>query len=146
MRQILFSLALALFAIGAYAQDAEQGPKSHEHMGDRMRRPSPAEHAQHLAKELGLSKDQTAKVQEIFATQQKKHEAEMQAGGQELTPEQRREQFMQARQQVDAQIEALLTDAQKQKFAQMKSRMKERRGPGEPRPDGEQPPPPDPQQ
>jgi Spy/CpxP family protein refolding chaperone len=136
MKRIFLIFALALLATGAYAQGGEPGPQ-HEGMG-HMHRMSAAERTQHLTKELGLSKDQAAKVQQIFEAQQKKHEAEMQAGGDNLTPEQRRQQFVAARKDVDAQIEAVLTDAQKQKFSQMRDRMKQHRGPN-----GDQPPPPD---
>ena len=136
MKEIFLILALALLANCAYAQGGEPGPQ-HEGKG-RMHRMSASERTQHLTNELGLSKDQAAKIQRIFEAQQKKHEAEIQAGGDNLTPEQRCEQFMAARKDVDAQIEAVLTDAQKQKFSQMRDRTKEHRGPG-----GEQPPPPD---
>lgn len=137
MKRILFTLAFALLATVAFAQSAEPGPP-HEGM-DHMHRMSAQEHAKHLTKELGLSSEQAAKVHQIFAAQQQKHEAEM-AAGENLTPEQRRAQFMAARKDVDAQIEAVLTDAQKQKFAQLRSRMKEHRGQ---QPNAQQPPPPD---
>jgi len=135
MNRIFLIFALALLSICAYAQG---GPGlQHEGKG-RMHRMSAAERTQHLSKELGLNKDQAAKVQQIFAAQQKKHEAEMQADGGNLTAEQRREQFMAGRKDVDAQIEAVLTDAQKQKFAQMRDRMKEHRGPGRDQPPDQQ--------
>lgn len=138
MKRICLIFALTLLATSVYAQSGEPGPRP-EGCG-HMHRMSAAERTQRLTKELGLSQEQAAKVQQIFAAQQKKHAAEMRAGGDEnFTPEQRRERFMATRKDVDAQIEAVLTDAQKQKFLQMRSnmrsRMNERRGPDGPPPD-----------
>jgi protein CpxP len=151
MKRFLLLLTLAAAASLIWAQDQDQSappPQGHEGhgMGEgrHMGRPDPAQQAKRLQKELGLNVDQTAKVQKIFEDQQKKHEAEM-SSNQDLSPEERRANFMQARQEVDSQIEAILTDAQKQKFQQLKSKMHSR-GPGRPGgpggDEGQQPPPP----
>jgi Spy/CpxP family protein refolding chaperone len=145
---LLLTFAAATSLVWAQDQDQDQGQSGAPagHRGHRMGTlPSPAKQAQRLSKELGLSSDQTTKIQKIFEDQQKKHEAEM-SSNEELSPEQRRADFMQARQEVDSQIEAVLTDAQKQKFEQLKSK-RGRHGPGAPGgPEGQQSPPPDDQQ
>jgi protein CpxP len=136
MKRLLLLLALAAATSLIWAQDQDQNappPEGHQghgmgeggHMGGRR---DPAQQAKRLQKELGLNADQTAKVQKIFEDQQKKHEAEM-SSNQNLSPEERRANFMQARQEVDSQIQGVLTDAQKQKYQQMKSKM-HGRGPG----------------
>jgi Spy/CpxP family protein refolding chaperone len=63
---------------------------------------------------------------------------------QNASPEERRAHFQQTRQQVDAKIEAILTDAQKKKFAEMRANMKQHRMHGEG--ESQQPRPPDRQQ
>jgi Spy/CpxP family protein refolding chaperone len=104
--------------------------------------PSPAQQTKRLTKELGLSQEQSTKIQQIFEAQQQKHQAERDSL-QNLSPEERRQQFMQSRQEVNSQIEAILTDAQKKKFEQIQTRWKDRRGREGHPPDGEQGPPPE---
>jgi Spy/CpxP family protein refolding chaperone len=149
MKKCLLLLTLAAAASLIWAQDQDQSgvPEGHQghRMGEGRRPPDPAQQAKRLQKELGLSADQTAQVQKIFGDQRKKHDAEISANA-ALSPEQRRANFMEARQEVDTKIEAVLTDAQKQKFQQLRSKMRGR-GPGAPGgSDGQQPPPPDDQQ
>lgn len=153
MKRFLLLLTLAAATSLIWAQDQDQNappPEGHQGHGmgegHHMDRPDPAQQAKRLQKELGLNADQTAKVQKIFEDQQKKHEAQM-SSNQDLSPEERRADFMQARQEMDSQIQAILTDAQKQKYQQLKSKM---RGSGrhgvQGGDEGQQAPPPDDQQ
>jgi len=133
-RLVIAALAVALLASVAWAQNGEGG-----RMGPP---PSPSEHAKHLTKELGLNQDQSTKIQQILEAQQQKRQAERDSLA-NLSPEERRQQFMQSRQEVNSQIEAVLNDAQKKKFEQLQSRAKNRRGHEGHSPEGEQGPPPE---
>lgn len=139
MKKLLVVLGCMMLATLIWAQGAPStdGPSQD---GPRERRmgPPPVERVNRLAKDLGLSQDQTAQLKQIFADQEKMRVAERETMD-NLSPEERHAKMMETREQVDAKIEAILTDAQKQKFQQIRARMKQRRGPGGP---GEDPPPP----
>jgi Spy/CpxP family protein refolding chaperone len=141
MKRLVIALAVALLCSVAWAQQNEGTPGQGEGM-HHMGPPSPAQQTKRLTKELGLSQEQSTKIQQIFEAQQQKHQAERDSL-QNLSPEERRQQFMQSRQDVNSQIEAILTDAQKKKFEQIQTRWKDRRGREGHPPDGEQGPPPE---
>lgn len=66
-----------------------------------------------MIEQLELNADQAAKVREIFKQRQAKMEA--------LAPEERREKGRAIREETDKQVEAVLTDAQKKKWQEMRA-------------------------
>ena len=143
MKRLLFVLACALLATPIWAQNdtqSQEGPSPEaEHRMHNMHPPSPEQQVKRLTKELDLTADQQIQLKQIFADQEKMREQDREAM-QNASPEERRAHFQQIRQQVDAKIEAILTDAQKRKFADMRAHMKQRRMHDEG--EGQQPPPP----
>lgn len=73
-----------------------------------------------MTKQLGLSSDQQNQIRPILADRQQKMQALWQ--NQSLSEEDRRSQMRSLRQDSNAKIEAVLTDAQKQKFEAMQER------------------------
>jgi Spy/CpxP family protein refolding chaperone len=152
MRRLLFVLACTMLATPIWAQNdtqSQEGPGVPAQGEHRMRHagpPNPEEQVKRLTKELKLSADQQTQMKQIFADQEKNRDQERESM-QNLSPEERRAHFEETRQQVDAKIESILTDAQKQKFTQMRAKMKQHRmgpPPGEPgQGEGQQPPPPE---
>jgi Spy/CpxP family protein refolding chaperone len=147
MKRLLFVLACTMLATPIWAQNDTQSREGPPPQGEhRMRHggsPNPQEQVKRLTKELNLTADQQAQLKQIFADQEKSREQDR-ASMQNASPEERRAHFEQTRQQVDAKIEAILTDAQKKKFADMRAHMKQHRMHAEG--EGQQPPPPDRQQ
>jgi len=78
--------------------------------------PDPARMAKHLGKQLGLSRDQVAQIEPIIANRQQQL-----AGLREATmaPKDRRAKMHSIVQDSQSQIEAVLTDPQKQQYEQM---------------------------
>jgi periplasmic protein CpxP/Spy len=147
MKPLLIVLACTMLATPIWAQNDTQSQEGPPPQGEhRMRHggpPNPQEQVKRLAKELNLTADQQTQLKQIFADQEKSREQDREAM-QNASPEERRAHFEQTRQQVDAKIEAILTDAQKKKFADMRAHMKQHRMHGEG--ESQQPPPPDRQQ
>lgn len=149
MKRLLFVLGCAMLATPIWAQNdaqSEQAP-GRPYGGHGMHHggaPNPGEQVKRLTKELKLSSDQQTQLKQIFADQEKNRDQERESM-QNLSPEERRAKFEQTRQEMDTKIESILNDAQKQKFTEMRSKMKQHRmGPGEPgQGEGQQPPPPD---
>jgi len=111
-------LVLALFvAVTAFAQP---------------QRMTPQERVDKMAKELGLTDEQKAKVLDVF-TQQQKDMPKPPAEG-TFDREAMREQRMKMRQEQNAKLKAILTEEQYAKFEKM---MPAGRGPGGPPPKGE---------
>ena len=142
MKRLLFVLACTLLATPIWAQnDQSGGPSGPPPQGDHRMRggpPNPQEQVKRLTKALNLTEDQQTQLKQIFADQEKSREQDREAM-QNASPEERRAHFEQTRQQMDAKIEAILTDAQKKKFSEMQANMKQRmHGEGH----GQQPPPP----
>jgi len=149
MKRLLFLLAATLLATPIWAQNDTQSqegagvpPPEAEHHVRNMHPPSPEQQVKRLTKELNLTAEQQTQVKQIFADQDKNREQDRESM-QNLSPQERRERFEQTRREVDAKIEAVLTDAQKQKFSAMRSHRKQYRMRGE---DNGQQPPPDSQQ
>jgi hypothetical protein len=80
------------------------------------RTPDPARMAKRLGKQLGLNRDQVAQIQPIIANRQQQL-----AGlrGATMDPKDRRAKVREVVQDSQTQIEALLTDSQKQQYQQM---------------------------
>jgi len=94
----------------------QQGMGRHHEM-------NPNKQAHHLAKALGLSKDQVQQIRPILADR----DQQMQSlrGDANLAPQDRREKMRSIQQDSKSKIEAVLNDNQKQQFEQM---MANRRG------------------
>lgn len=115
------SLALALSGTLALAQSApsttpdptpQKGYYRHNHT------PDPQRVAQRIGQRLGLSSDQTAKLQTIFTDQQQKMTA-LRADT-TLSPDQRREQFRSIHQNLKTQLATVLTPEQIQQLHSMR--------------------------
>jgi hypothetical protein len=101
--------------------DAQQQPLAGDNappqQGQRAHAPDPARVAQRLGKQLGLSQDQQAQIQSIIANRQ---QAMMGLRADTtLTPQDRRAKAHSIAKGSRNEIEALLTDTQKQQYEQM---------------------------
>ena len=119
MRKLLCGIALgaflALTANLASAQTADAAPPPPQgHWGHGPM--DPAEQAAHMAKRLDLSADQQAKVQSILTSQQAAFKALNE--NQTITHQQWLAQTKELHQQTRSQIDALLTEPQKQALAE----------------------------
>ncbi|TPG72203.1 Spy/CpxP family protein refolding chaperone [Hymenobacter nivis] len=126
MKKYMFPL-LAAFALTIGAASAQTTPPA----GGR---PSPeqmaARQSERMTQELGLSADQTNKVQQIMAARDQEMQAmrgQMQGGT--ATREQMRDQMMAGRTKYDAQFKTVLTPDQYTKYTAMQAeRMQRGRG------------------
>jgi Spy/CpxP family protein refolding chaperone len=147
MKRFLLTSALAftLVAPVAFSQQSAQQPANDataqqpaDQLGHRHRRNfNPQKAAQHLGKRLGLSADQTAKLEPILATQQQKM-ASLHADT-SLTPDQRREQFRAIHKDTQTQLASVLTPDQLQQLQSM-HRPHGRRSQQQQQPDSTTPP------
>ena len=120
------ALALTLTAPVAFSQQATQSPADDataqqpaDQSGRRHHRNfDPQKAAQHIGKRLGLSADQTAKLEPILATQQQKV-ASLRSDT-SLTPDQRREQFRAIHKDTQTQLATVLTPDQLQQLQSMR--------------------------
>ena len=121
------ALALSLAATAALAQQSspqqpsgdattQQPTGKYGHHG-RHGKMDPQKAAQHLSKRLGLSADQTAKLEPIFATQQQKM-SELHSNT-SLTQDQRREQARAIFKDTHDQLSQVLTPDQMQQLKSM---------------------------
>ena len=122
----------------AAPQGQGQGPRGGR--GGAMQ--DPAKHAKMLQDRLGLSDDQTAKVQAVFEGDKAKMEA-ARSGGDGASPGGRRGEMKAMREETEAKLAAIFTPDQKTKYdamqAEMREKMKGQRQGGE---GGNAPPPP----
>lgn len=122
-RLCLTILALAA-ACAAHAQDnAPPAPAGQAAHGQR-RPPDPQERAQRLARHLQLNDQQQAQIAAILQAQQPKLQALRGSGAKSQN---RREQARAIMEDGDRQIQAVLTDSQRQRYLTMKERAIERR-------------------
>ena len=128
MKRILLhsALALSLATTAAFAQQPAQQPLGDtttqqptgnygHHRGNGKMDPHKA--AQHIGKRLGLSADQTAKLEPILADRQQKIAALR--SNTTLTEDQRREQLRTIRQDTQTQLATVLTPDQMQQLRSM---------------------------
>jgi periplasmic protein CpxP/Spy len=105
----------------AAAQDAQQQPlagdNAPQQQGQRAHAPDPARVAHRLGRQLGLTEDQVAQIQPIIANRQQQMQS-LRADT-SLTPQDRRAKARSVFEGSRNQIEALLTDTQKQQYEQM---------------------------
>jgi periplasmic protein CpxP/Spy len=84
--------------------------------------PNPKHQAKRMAKKLGLSSDQVAKIEPILAD--RSQQVQSVRADATLAPQDRAAKLKGIRQDSDSKIEALLTDTQKQTYEQMKQNHK----------------------
>ncbi len=87
--------------------------------------PNPARQAKMMAKRLGLSADQTGKIEPILADRHQQMESVR--GDNSLAPKDRHAKVKEIKQDSDQKIEAILNDTQKQQYEQMKQDRKAHR-------------------
>jgi len=115
------SLALALSGTLAVAQSAPSTtPDAAPHKGyyRHNHAPDPQRAAQRIGERLGLSADQTTKLQTIFTDQQQKM-ATLRSDT-TLSPDQRREQFRSLHENMKTQLATVLTQDQIQQLHSMR--------------------------
>ncbi len=115
---LAFSLALAGAVFPATAQqNGDTTTQAQEHGGKHHRMHDPHKAAMHLSKKLGLSSDQTAKVEPILADRQQKVQA-LRADT-SLTEQQRHEQMRTIQQNTQQQMSSILTPEQMERLKSM---------------------------
>jgi hypothetical protein len=102
--------------VGISPDAAQSTPAAAPAQQDQRRAPDPARMAKHLGKQLGLTRDQVAQIQPILANRQQQL-AGLRDGT--MAPKDRRAKMRGIVQDSQTQIEALLTDSQKQQYEQM---------------------------
>ncbi|MBS1813837.1 MAG: hypothetical protein JSS87_03070 [Acidobacteria bacterium] len=114
---VLSTLAFALAGGAAFAQDAPAAPPAPAHKVGHGKH-NPQNMAQHMKAALGLTDEQTAKLEPILAARQQKTEA-LKADT-SLTEDQKRMQLKQISKDSRKEIEDILTPEQVQKMKSMK--------------------------
>jgi protein CpxP len=87
--------------------------------------PNPQHQAKRMAKQLGLSSDQKAQIEPILADRDQ--QVQSLRGNTSLSPQDRKAQLHGVMQDSDRKIEAVLNDAQKQQYEQLKQERRARR-------------------
>ena len=98
---------------------AQNAPQTQAESGRHHHAPDPDKQAKHLAKKLDLTKDQVAQIAPILRDRQQQMES-LRADG-SLAPQDRHAKAKTIQQDTKSKIEAVLNDAQKQKFEQMQA-------------------------
>ena len=106
-------------APAAQAQADPQTPPAPPADQPARHAPNPRREARHIAKQLGLSHDQQSRIEPILANREQQV-ASVRADT-TLAPQDRRAKLMGIRQDAESQIDAVLTDAQKQQWQQIKA-------------------------
>jgi Spy/CpxP family protein refolding chaperone len=112
--------ALALTSTLALAQSTPASPDTTPQKGYHRHNHTPDPHlaAQRMGERLGLSADQTAKLEPIFADSQKKIAALR--SDTTLSQDQRRQQFHTIHQNMKTELAGVLTPEQMQQLSQMR--------------------------
>jgi len=130
MKRTLLTAALAFSLVGtaAIAQQTTPAPQNDAPAAQQERHhaPNPHKMAMRLSKKLGLSPDQTAKLEPVLADRQQKVQA-LRADT-SLTPDQRKQQMRAIGKDSQEQLAGILTPEQMQ---QMKAMRHGRRGEGQ---------------
>ncbi|ADV82168.1 hypothetical protein [Terriglobus saanensis] len=116
---LIAALALSLVGAAAIAQQTAPAPQNDAPPAQHERHHSPNPHkmAMHLSKKLGLSPDQTAKLEPILADRQQKMQA-LRADT-SLTPDQRKQQRHAIGKDSQEQLTGILTPEQMQQLKAM---------------------------
>jgi periplasmic protein CpxP/Spy len=125
MRIFVSSLTLATILLtglsgsALLAQDQNAAPAaSAQSPAQPSHAPDPQRQAKRMAKKLGLTSDQVAKIEPILADRAQQMQSVR--SDNTLAPQDRKAKIRGIRQDSNGKIEALLTDAQKQQFEQLK--------------------------
>ena len=138
MKTLIWSLALAgglLAVTPAQAQEQGQGEGQSERPRQERRMGGPGGmNIEGLKAQLGLSDEQVEKLKPILAAQREEIAAKRKELGQDADRAKVREAMQAVREKYIAQIDAILTAEQKEKWAKMRERGAARRqgGPGGP--------------
>ena len=122
-----FLLPLLAFALSATAASAQMAPGQDGGRPQRTPEEMASRQTQGLTKQLGLSADQSAKVQQIMLARDQEMMAmrgQMQAGTGDR--KQMREQMMAGRTKYEDQLKAVLTPDQFTKYTAMQANRRER--------------------
>lgn len=131
LKMIISLAGLALLATPAIRAQSEDAPPPPPRQGGKAggpRGPRGGPNAEMLAQRLGLSDQQKSQVTEIM-----KHEREQMEALRDdvsMSPEDKRAKMRSIREEGHKSIEAILTDEQKKKFAEMGPPKGGRRGEG----------------
>ncbi|HTZ60303.1 MAG TPA: hypothetical protein VMB49_19475 [Acidobacteriaceae bacterium] len=130
MRTFVPSLALGTILLAGFsgsallAQDQSAAPAAPAQT-QSFHAPNPQRQAKRMAKKLGLSSDQVAKIEPILADRAQQMQSVR--SDNTLAPQDRKAKMRGIRQDSDSKIEALLTDTQKQTYEQLKESRKAHR-------------------
>lgn len=128
MKKTVIAMAIAglvgLAGPAAMAQDQQAAPQQQAERGHSGRQFDPERRVNMLAKRLNLTDDQKQKLAGIFADQQQQMQSIRQDSS--LSREDRMEKMKTLRSDADEKINGILNDDQKQKYAQMKEKARER--------------------
>jgi periplasmic protein CpxP/Spy len=128
MRTFVPSLALSTILLAGFsgsallAQDQSAAPPA---QSQAYHAPNPQHQAKKMAKKLGLSSDQVAKIEPILADRAQQMQSVR--SDNTLAPQDRMAKIRAIHQDSDGKIEAVLTDTQKQAYEQMKQSRKAHR-------------------
>ncbi|MBB5343389.1 hypothetical protein [Tunturibacter empetritectus] len=118
-----FALIVGLSGSTAHAQDqsppsAGTSPSASTQVPQTGHVPNPQHQAKMMAKKLGLTTDQQAKLEPILADRDQ--QVESVRADSTLAPKDRRAKLRGINQDSDSKIESVLSDTQKQQYEQMK--------------------------
>lgn len=114
-------LGFGLVSVQSMAQDATATPPA----GARAEK-DPQRQIRHLSHLLDLSPQQAAALAPVVAQRQEEQLSRLHQDT-SLDPRMRRDRLRSIQRDTDAQIQSVLTDSQKQKYAQWKQQLSERR-------------------
>jgi Spy/CpxP family protein refolding chaperone len=130
MRTFVPSLALSTIILAGFsgsallAQDQSAAPAAAA-QSQPYHAPNPQHQARKMAKKLGLSSDQVAKIEPILADRAQQMQSVR--SDNTLAPQDRKAKIRAIHQDSDGRIEAVLTDTQKQAYEQLKQSRKAHR-------------------
>jgi len=129
MKRRITSFALCtLFGLGAamaQSSPAQDSPQTAPAQAEgRHRAPDPEHESNMLGKRLNLTADQQTQLLPILTERAQAIQSVRQDSS--LSAQDRRAKIRSARESADTKIEALLTDAQKQQYEQLKQQMRNR--------------------
>lgn len=128
-RTLIFAALLLLTALPVAAQRPSAPPDQGPRAG------APAMNVERLARDLGLSSEQRAQLQELVRTQRAQGQARREqvrgrAEQRRQDMDRMRRELERERSALDAKIEAILTPEQRTKFRELRRRPQGRRGGG----------------
>jgi Spy/CpxP family protein refolding chaperone len=151
-RNLLLALTAATlittYSAIAYGQQGGGPPPQEGHQGQHSRGPGtpgghgafgPEQRLERMSKDLNLTNDQQTKLKGVFENEKKQLDALRDDAS--VSGEDKRAKFDSIRNATQTEVRNTLTDAQKTKFDEMQTKMKERRQHGEGHGEHDGPPP-----